>query len=214
MQGRLERYRLFWRIRRARDGVVLAGLLAVLLMSGPLAERWGDRFQIALPLLGLGCTVLTGGTGEYLARFAVMELAVHGTKQGLGAVPINQRPGGGLQGFPSGHTAAATFGASALLHECIRSSLPVQAAVVIAAGFTGASRIEAERHTIWQVLAGVLVGWLTERAFRAGGRQALRRLSGWAARCWPGALPGRWIAARLAAGFAGFTAGKQRRREI
>jgi membrane-associated phospholipid phosphatase len=174
MRAWLEQHRLFWLLRRHRVAIVVIVLILVLLVTPPLSRRYGDRLQIALPMLGLGCSVLTGGTGEYLARFAIMEVILQGSKHGLGDAPINVRPDGRLKGFPSGHSTAAAFGASALVHECLRSSPPVQAAVVIAAGFTGASRIEAQRHDIWQVLAGILLGYLSERLFRRRGRGFVR----------------------------------------
>lgn len=174
MQARLQKYRIFWWLRQRTTRIVMLLLLLTVLVTAPISERYGDRLQVALPLLGLGCTVLTGGTGEYLLRFLALEVVVHGTKNGLGDMDINQRPNGGLQGFPSGHTAAATFGASALVHDCIQASAPAKAVVLIAAGFTGASRIDAGKHTIWQVLAGVLVGWGCERLFRRRPRRLLR----------------------------------------
>ncbi len=149
-----------------RKAIILAVLALSVALSAPSPERIGDRLQIALPLLGLGCAVLTGGGGEYLLRFGVLEVVVRGSKLGLGEAAINQRPRGGLQGFPSGHTAAATFGASALAQECVKNSPLVQGAVLLGAAFTGASRVEAGAHDIWQVLAGALVGWGTERLLR------------------------------------------------
>lgn len=141
-------------------------LALTILFTEPVAERYGDRLQVALPLLALGCSVVTGGAGEYLIRLATLEIVVHGSKAALGDLPMNQRPNGSGKGFPSGHTAAAAFGASALLHECIQKSPVVKAVVVISAGFVGASRIEAEKHNIWQVLAGVLTGYIIDRALR------------------------------------------------
>lgn len=153
-------------LTRVRNKAILLVLAATLLLTPPLSERYGDNLQIALPLLGLGCSVLTGGAGEYLLRFVVLEVGIHGPKTALGTAEINARPGGGYKGFPSGHTAAATFGASALVHNCISNSPVTKAVVIIGAGFTGASRIEAEKHNIWQVLAGVLLGWGCERLLR------------------------------------------------
>ena len=174
MRAVLERYRVFWWLRRRATRLVMLILVVAVLFSAPVSERYGDRLQIALPVAGLVCTVLTGGAGEYLIRFAVLEVLLHGSKQGLGAAAINRRPDGGLEGFPSGHTAAAAFGASVLVHDCIRASAPARAVVLIAAGFTGASRIAAGKHTIWQVLGGVLLGWGTERLFRRRPRRFLR----------------------------------------
>ncbi len=160
-ESKAAKWALAW--RKGTIGVVLALAVAV---SAPSAERMGDRLQIALPLLGLGCAVLTGGAGEYLLRFATLEVIVRGSKIGLGDAALNQRPRGGIQGFPSGHTAAASFGASALVQECLTRSPFVQGVVIFAAAFTGTSRVEARAHNIWQVLAGALVGWSTERVLR------------------------------------------------
>lgn len=162
----LRKSAVFSKVLKFRKAVILTVLAATLLFTAPVAERYGDRLQIALPALALGCSVLTGGVGEYLVRLVGLEVVVHSTKLGLGETPINQRPEGGFRGFPSGHTAAATFGASALVHECIGKSPFVKGAVILAAAFTGASRIEAEKHTIWQVLAGALTGWGIDRVLR------------------------------------------------
>jgi len=149
-----------------RKGIILGVLVLMVAASAPSSERIGDRVQIALPVLGLGCAVLTGGAGEYLLRYTALELVVQGSKLGLGHASINQRPRGGNLGFPSGHTAAASFGASALVQECVRHSPFVQGVVILAAAFTGASRIDAGAHDIWQVLAGAVMGWGMERLLR------------------------------------------------
>ncbi len=149
-----------------RRGIVLAVLLLSAALSGPDPERIGDRLQIALPVLGLGCAALTGGAGEYLLRFAAMEGVLHASKRGLGEAAINRRPNGGTGGFPSGHTAAATFGAATLARECLQASPLAQGAVILAAAFTGASRIETGAHDIWQVLAGAVLGWAGAGLFR------------------------------------------------
>lgn len=148
-------------------------LLGVFLMTEKRAERLGDRYQFALPLLGFGCAIANGAVVDYALRFVVLEGLIHGPKNALKDRPINMRPNGSNRGFPSGHTAAAVFGASYLVHSCIETNLWVKGATLLTAGFVGASRIESENHNIWQVLAGALVGWLTDRLFR-------RRAGPWA----------------------------------
>jgi len=162
----LRKFPLFSTLFRVRKAVILGVLAATLLFTAPVAERYGDRLQIVLPVLALGCSVLTGSVGEYMVRLVGLEVVVHSTKLGLGERPINQRPDGGYKGFPSGHTAAASFGASALVHECIGKSPFVKGVVILGAAFTGASRIEADKHNIWQVLAGALTGWGIDRVLR------------------------------------------------
>jgi|GEM_PF-3720029 len=77
-------------------------------------------------------------------RYLLLEAAIKGPKFGLGDAPINQRPSGGGHGFPSGHTAATSFGATALVMGCLRDSPGAQALAVLSAGFVGGSRIDAD----------------------------------------------------------------------
>lgn len=180
---------------RALARLGLAVILAVALLTGFQPERLGDRYQVALPLMGLACATVSGSAPEYLLRYAVLWTGIRAGKNGLGRHPVNIRPRGGDGGMPSGHTASASFGASALVHGCFAASPPAQMAAVVAAGFTGASRMDAGKHTIWQVLAGALWALLCDRALRAASPRrdrlacALRRMGAglaasvrWAAR--------------------------------
>jgi membrane-associated phospholipid phosphatase len=146
--------------------VIVLTLAATMAVTEKRAERWGDTLQIALPALAFACAITNGSALEYAGRFLVLEAIVQGSKYGLGDAPINIRPNGGDKGFPSGHTAAAVFGASSLVGSCIEKNPWVKGAVIITAGFVGGSRIDANKHNVWQVLAGALVGWLTDRLFR------------------------------------------------
>lgn len=118
--------------RRLRCWLVMA-------LGGTRAERWGDHFQIGLPVLALGCQIANGKGVEYIVRYAVLFAGIHGSKQALGDTPVNQRPTGQPGGMPSGHRATAVF---------------------------GASRIDARAHAIWQVLMGALRGVACDRALR------------------------------------------------
>ncbi|MDZ7904358.1 MAG: phosphatase PAP2 family protein [Cypionkella sp.] len=106
----------------------------------------------------------------YLGRFAVMFVGLHGTKRGFGEAEIAHRPRGGLEGFPSGHTSTASFGAASLVQSCLTGAPVAQSAVILAAAFTGASRIESGAHDIWQVLAGAIWGLVCAMAFRPNSR--------------------------------------------
>lgn len=149
-----------------RAQVILAVLALVLLTAPSSALRWGDRFQVALPLLAWACAGNRGEGAEFALRYAVMFTLAHGTKRSLGEIPANTRPDGGRHGFPSAHTSTAVLGASRLAHDCLRGAPLAQAAVIGAAAFTGASRIEGQRHDIWQVMAGALLGYACDRALR------------------------------------------------
>ena len=152
--------------QRVIISVILAAIALTVLFSERSAERYGDRLQITLPVLALGCQIVNGQGAEYLLRYGVMFFGVHGSKRALADTPINVRPDGGLLGFPSAHTSTAVFGASSLVNDCITGHPVVKGVVLLTAGFVGASRIESERHDIWQVLAGALIGWAADRAFR------------------------------------------------
>ena len=168
-------------VRRVQIIFAVLGLIAV---TAPNPERLGDRYQVALPILALGCEVLNGSGLEYVGRYVVMFVGLHGTKQALGLNPINHRPNGGLAGFPSGHTATATFGATSLIQSCVTKAPVAQIAVALAAGYTGGSRIETRWHTLTQVMAGAIWGIFCSMAFRKdtaarrGIAAALARLGG------------------------------------
>ena len=138
--------------RRLSLGAILAIVLAVALLSWPSVEKTGDRLQIALPVLGLACAAANGRGLIYVGRYIVLETAIKTPKFALGDLPLNRRPNGALQGFPSGHTAAATFGAVGLSQTCLRENRPAQAVALLAAGYTGGSRIEAGAHSTVQVI--------------------------------------------------------------
>ena len=159
-----------------RNILIVAVLALALCLSQRTVESYGDNLQIALPVAAFGCRIATGGGGDYAVRFLAMLGTVHLTKWGLGDARINIRPSGSLNGFPSGHMAAASFGASSLVNACIEKSPVVKTVVTLAAFFVGGSRIESDSHTLWQVLAGALWALLFERGFRkATGR--IRRLA-------------------------------------
>ncbi|MEO1562130.1 MAG: phosphatase PAP2 family protein [Pseudomonadota bacterium] len=159
--------------------VVTVTLALTAVLSAPRGvEKIGDNLQIALPLLGWGCSIINGQGADYFVRFLTLNVFIHGSKQGLGYAEINMRPNGGDEGFPSGHTSAAAFGASNLIYMCVQKNHWVQGAVLISAAFVGGSRIEANKHDMWQVLAGMFLGWLTDRLFRKT-PGPLKRLRAW-----------------------------------
>lgn len=168
-----------WLRNSGRRAVIVLLLLAVAAWHGVREPRLiGDRLQIALPSIAFGCALLNGSGGEYALRFAAMMIAAHGSKHSLGQAPINIRPDGGDLGFPSAHTSAAALGASSIVHDCITGSPAAKALVIISAGFVGGSRIDSDRHDIWQVLAGALLGWGCDRAFRKEGPARRRVVRG------------------------------------
>lgn len=146
--------------------LLVVALVVVLAATPPSSRLYGDRLQVALPLLAWGCAATHRAAGEFALRFGAMFVTAHGSKAMLGDATINQRPNGRPEGFPSAHTAAATLGASSLVHDCIAGNPAVKALLVMSAAYVGGSRIKAGVHDIWQVLAGGLLGWGCDRALR------------------------------------------------
>lgn len=151
-------------IRRVH--LVLVMLALTLAVTEPALRRYGDKLQIALPMIAWACAATDGKGTELFLRFAAVFTVAHGTKIALGDAPINQRPNGRSEGFPSAHTAAAAFGASSLASECLKGHPVGQAVSILAAAFVGGSRIEARAHDLIQVMAGAILGWGGERVLR------------------------------------------------
>lgn len=146
-------------------------------------ERAGDYLQVGIPLAALGLTFLLGdeeagdGAGSSYAasglaldaqwlhmngspRHDLMlaigrtELATYTLKYSIDA----ERPDGGGQSFPSGHTSMAFAGA-----EFIRKQYGWWwgAPSYLAASYVGWSRIETRNHWTRDVLAGAAIGILS-----------------------------------------------------
>lgn len=182
-----------------RGLTVLTVIVGITWAAGGRSEKTGDSLQIALPLLAWGCAAVNGDGAEYLGRYLVMFAAAHGLKQAFGAAEFNQRPDGGSHGMPSAPTSTAVLGASRLIGDCVGGNPIVQSVVVLAAGFVGASRIDAGAHSIWQVLSGAILGLVCDRAF--GKASAVRRwLVRWLVRWVRAGVKSRVAAAPVPAG--------------
>lgn len=169
------------RLAERTDAVIAVVLVLTVLVTVPDNRRLGSALQVVLPLVALGCAATRGETVNSLGRFAVLQAGIKGPKYLIGESPISQRPDGGDRGFPSGHTAVATFGAVQVIRHCAALHPVTRAVVVAAAAFTGGSRIESGRHSLWQTLAGALWGWAIACLPLAGLRRAgrwMRKLRG------------------------------------
>lgn len=159
---------IMYLIQRWRVGLITAFLVVSLLVTERRAEPYGDTLQVVLPLTAFACSFANGDALEFAGRFVAMWLSVRLTKQAT-ADGLGERPHGGRSGFPSAHTSSAAFGASYLIFSCVEGSPVFKTAIVFAAAFTGASRMEVRAHDIWQVLAGAVWGLLFERVLRRKG---------------------------------------------
>jgi membrane-associated phospholipid phosphatase len=169
------------RLAERTDAVILVVLVLTVLVTLPDNRRLGSALQVVLPLVALGCAATRGETMDSLGRFAVLQIGIKGPKQVIGEQPISVRPDGGDRGFPSGHTAVATFGAVQIIRQCAALHPVTRAAAVAAAAFTGGSRIEAGRHSLWQTMVGGVWGWVVASVPVPGRRAAgrwMRRMRG------------------------------------
>ncbi|SPH24434.1 hypothetical protein DEA8626_03486 [Defluviimonas aquaemixtae] len=148
---------------KLRARILIAILILSVVLAYPSTRRIGDTVQIVLPLAAFGCEMLNGRAAAFLGRFVLLEAGIHVPKSLLGDAKANLRPNGGEAGMPSGHTAAAVFGAAYLTDRCIANNPVARGSMILAAGFVGGSRIENGNHTLWQVLAGALLGWAAQR---------------------------------------------------
>ena len=119
----------------------------------------GDLTQIMVPVYAFGMTINEQGwegAKRFAYSFGAMQLSVIGLKK----VVKEQRPdGSGNNSFPSGHTAGAFSGAT-FIHK--RYGLKRAVVPYLLAGFTGYSRIYAEKHYWHDVIAGAaLSGFFT-----------------------------------------------------
>jgi membrane-associated phospholipid phosphatase len=162
------------RLAERTDTVIAVLLLLTVLVTVPDNRRLGSALQVVLPLIALGCAATRGETVESLGRFVVLQIGIKGPKSLIGESPISQRPDGGDKGFPSGHTAVATFGTVQMIKHCAALHPVTRGAAIIAAAFTGGSRIESGRHSLWQTMAGAVWGWAIACVPLAGLRSAGR----------------------------------------
>lgn len=162
------------RFAGSTDAVIIVLLALTVLATVPDNRRMGSALQVVLPLMAVGCAATRGKAVESLGQFAVLQVGLKGSKHVFAESPIGQRPNGGNRGFPSGHTAVATFGAVQMIKHCATLHPVTRAAAVVAAAFTGGSRIESGRHTLWQTMAGAIWGWAIASLPLAGGRGACR----------------------------------------
>lgn len=125
-------------------------------------ELTGDIIQIVLPATAGVSTVLfkgeDKGTLQFVKSFATMEIVTHATKR----IINKERPNGGKHAFPSGHTAASFMGASFLQK---RYGWDVGIPAYLLASYVGYTRIEANKHDIYDVIGGVLVGTASSYIF-------------------------------------------------
>tara|TARA_R110002049_G_C9069465_1_gene554775 strand:- start:1 stop:576 length:576 start_codon:yes stop_codon:yes gene_type:complete len=135
-------------------------LLAILLSTMLKAQdktitTLGDVLLFTMPTSALGTSIITGdqkGTWQFTKGFLLNQALTIGLKMAID----KPRPDlSNNSSFPSGHTSI-TFQSAAFIQK--RYGWKYGAAAYALAGFTGYSRIQADKHDGWDVLAGAIIG--------------------------------------------------------
>lgn len=138
-----------------RGRPALLVVLVCLLGSTPASaksglELYGDIAQVAIPGLA-GVASLAKKDYDGTLQLVVGTGLTLGVVQGVKYAADTERPDGGARSFPSGHTAAAFAGASYVHYRYgWQWGLPTY----VAAAVVGYSRVEADRHYWYDVVAG------------------------------------------------------------
>jgi membrane-associated phospholipid phosphatase len=118
-------------------------------------QNSGDVLLFAMPATALTGSLIAGdyeGTWQFAKGFALNQAVTIGLKYATD----KKRPyNNGDRAFPSGHTST-TFQSAAFIQKRYGWSYGIPAYIL--AGYTGYSRIEAQKHDGWDVLAGAVVG--------------------------------------------------------
>ena len=132
-------------------GLCIYGLHA----QSPTIESAGDVLLFVMPATALGSSLAAKdhkGTWQFTKGFLLNQGVTLALKQALNKPrPFNN----GDKAFPSGHTSTA-FQSAAFVQKRYGWQYGIPAFFL--AGFTGYSRINAQKHDGWDVLAGALVG--------------------------------------------------------
>jgi membrane-associated phospholipid phosphatase len=137
----------------------LTELIDYLKVPGVVAklQRLGDILQYVLPWTALSIVAFTGKAElawAWLYGCLATVAITHVVKKLSNYTRFGQRPNGGKDSFPSGHTAIATAGAAFMWF----AFGPVVAAVPVAlAALTGLSRVLSKNHWWRDVIGGAVI---------------------------------------------------------
>ncbi|HEU0065765.1 MAG TPA: phosphatase PAP2 family protein [Sphingomonas sp.] len=180
------------------DADVEAGQRAAEHRDHPVVKVAGQASEIAdqPPLVALSAATVT--LGLVLRRPAILRvglrmLAAHALATGVKSVvkanidrtrparaeAVGHHVGsgagtqdGGLNSFPSGHTAGAVAVTEAIVRDIPGAALPARAAAIAVAGI----QVPRGKHYVSDLMAGAAIGWASEVAVNAGLRIAERAL--------------------------------------
>ncbi|NHB67697.1 phosphatase PAP2 family protein [Perlabentimonas gracilis] len=119
-------------------------------------ELSGDIMHLALPGAAFGATIVCpeeklAGSKQFIWAAGVSTVATYALKYAVN----KERPNGESHAFPSGHASRAFMGA-----EFIRRKFGWKAGApaYLLAGYTGYTRVHANKHDYWDILGGAAVG--------------------------------------------------------
>ena len=120
--------------------------------AGDGLTNYGDIAQFAIPLIAASVSVAKSDK-DGLLQLGATSVGTMATTYALKYSVNSQRPKGGGQSFPSGHTASAFMGASYLHYRYgWEYGLPAYAAAAV----VGYSRVAADQHH-WEDVVGAAV---------------------------------------------------------
>jgi membrane-associated phospholipid phosphatase len=142
----------------------LFALLSVLVVTLPCradakdaVDIVADSMQYLVPAIGLGNTLYRrdwDGLKQFAISGSVMAVTTVTLKYSINA----QRPSGGGQAFPSGHSAVVAWGTGFLQKRYgWRWALPGYAAM----GYVMWARVENDHHYVRDVVGGAAIGFLS-----------------------------------------------------
>jgi len=143
------------------DSIIIVLIICYSLIIIPLKaqnntiETSGDAILIGLPITALATTFILNdkkGSWQFTKGLLLTEAITFGLKLSVN----KQRPDmSNNNSFPSGHTST-TFQSASFIHK--RYGLTYSLPAYALAGFTAASRINSDKHDIFDVVAGAIIG--------------------------------------------------------
>lgn len=119
----------------------------------------GDIIQVLNPLIALGATLYFGdyqGSKQYAYDFAATFAATEVLKYAFDGTRWGERPNGGSQSFPSGHTSSACSAAAFVSDRYgWQYSLPLYGSAL----FTAYSRVDEHYHHWRDVIGGCVLAY-------------------------------------------------------
>ena len=133
--------------------------------SGDLDKTAGDVLQFAVPATAFAVAAFKGdeeGEKEWLRNTTASFLVTQATKLAFNSTSWGERPNGGHNSFPSGHTAFAASGAAFLTE---RYGWQYGIAAWAVTGFVAYSRVDEREHHWRDVAAGAALSYGISKLF-------------------------------------------------